>query len=307
MPTAISVSSVNKHYPGVHALKGIDLVIERGEFFGLLGPNGAGKSTLINIISGMTRADTGTVTVMGHDVVASYRQSRHSLGVVPQEVVYDPFFNVREVLKIQSGYFGLGSENDPWIDELLATLMLTEKASANMRALSGGMKRRVMIAQALVHKPSVVVLDEPTAGVDVELRKSLWAFIKRLHEEGHTIVLSTHYLEEAEMLCDRIGILNDGELVALDTKQNLLARGIGKTVRVCITTADPLPPLPESLQAKVRLAQENRLELQLQKDTDSIIEVMNALEQAGVTITDFHTEKADLEDVFIELTHSPRR
>jgi ABC-2 type transport system ATP-binding protein len=241
---------------------------------------------------------------MDHDVVDDYRRARRNLGVVPQEVVYDPFFNVREVLRIQSGYFGLGSENESWIEELMGTLMLTDKAGANMRTLSGGMKRRVMIAQALVHKPRVVVLDEPTAGVDVQLRKSLWAFIKRLHREGHTIVLSTHYLEEAEMLCDRIGILNHGRLVALDTKRNLLARGVGKTLCLCITSADPLPPLPEKLAGKVRYAEGHRLELQLQKDTDSIIEVMNALEQSGVTITDFHTEEADLEDVFVELTRS---
>jgi len=224
MKPAISINGIRKNFGEVPALSGIDLEIQQGEFFGLLGPNGAGKSTLINIIAGLTRADTGSVAVLGHDVVTDYRHSRRNLGVVPQELVFDPFFTVREILKIQAGYFGLGRENDPWIEELLNALMLTDKAEANMRALSGGMKRRVLVAQALAHQPRVVVLDEPTAGVDVELRKSLWEFIKSLHQKGHTIVLTTHYLEEAEALCDRIAILNHGEVIALDTKDGLLRR-----------------------------------------------------------------------------------
>ena len=298
---AISISGLNKHYARVHALDNIDLTVEQGEFFGLLGPNGAGKSTLINILGGLTRFDTGRVAVLGHDVVAAYRQSRRLIGVVPQELTYDPFFNVREVLRIQSGYFGL-RKNDAWIDELLAALMLTEKADANMRALSGGMKRRVMIAQALVHRPEVVVLDEPTAGVDVELRKSLWTFIRRLHREGHTIVLTTHYLEEAEALCDRIAILNHGKLAALDTKQALLARGIGRTRRVCITTEQPLGSLPEVLEKKVRRRDGNMIELQLDKSTDSVMAALDAFRSYGAVITDLNMEGADLEDVFVELT-----
>jgi len=240
MNPAISINGIQKKFAGVQALSGIDLEIQQGEFFGLLGPNGAGKSTLINIIAGLTRADAGSVAVLGHDVVNDYRQSRRSLGVVPQELVFDPFFTVREILKIQAGYFGLGRENDPWIEELLGALMLTSKADANLRTLSGGMKRRVLVAQALAHQPRVVVLDEPTAGVDVELRKSLWEFIKGLHKKGHTIVLTTHYLEEAEALCDRIAILNHGEIIALDTKDGLLSRGIGNSMTVSITTADPV-------------------------------------------------------------------
>ncbi|MHB8742338.1 MAG: ABC transporter ATP-binding protein [Sulfuricaulis sp.] len=301
MSAAIAIAGLHKHYPKIHALKNIDLTVERGEFFGLLGPNGAGKSTLISIIAGLTRFDTGTVTVLGHDVVTSYRHTRRLLGVVPQELTFDPFFNVREVLRIQSGYFGL-RHNDSWIDELMDTLMLTEKASANMRALSGGMKRRVMIAQALVHKPDVVVLDEPTAGVDVELRKSLWTFIRRLHHEGHTIVLTTHYLEEAEALCERIAILNHGGIVALDNKRALMARGIGHTRRVCITMQEPLASLPTTLAGKVRRQEGNQLELQLDKTTDSVIAVLDALRAHGVIITDLSMEGADLEDVFIELT-----
>ncbi len=300
--SAISISGLHKHYPNVHALKNIDLTIGRGEFFGLLGPNGAGKSTLISIVAGLTRFDAGHVTVLGHDVVTAYRQTRRLIGVVPQELTFDPFFNVREVLRIQSGYFGL-RDNDAWIDELMQALMLTGKADANMRALSGGMKRRVMIAQALVHKPDVVVLDEPTAGVDVELRKQLWTFIRRLHREGHTIVLTTHYLEEAEALCERIAILNRGEIVALDTKRALLARGIGRTRRVCITTAEPLGPLPEALAPKLRRQEGNQIELQLDKNTDSVMAVLDALRARGAVITDLNMEGADLEDVFVELTH----
>ena len=299
--SAISISGLHKHYPRVHALDGIDFTVQRGEFFGLLGPNGAGKSTLISILAGLTRFDAGHVTVLGHDVVTAYRQTRRLIGVVPQELTYDPFFNVREVLRIQSGYFGL-RKNDAWIDELLAALMLTDKAGANMRSLSGGMKRRVMIAQALVHRPEVVVLDEPTAGVDVELRKSLWAFIRRLHREGHTIVLTTHYLEEAEALCNRIAILNRGRLAALDTKLALLARGIGRTRRVCITTEKPLESLPETLESKTRRRDGNMIELQLDKGTDSVMAALDAMRAHGAVITDLNMEGADLEDVFVELT-----
>ncbi len=305
MSDAIAIAGLHKRYPSVHALKNIQLTVPRGEFFGLLGPNGAGKSTLINIIAGLTRFDAGSVTVLGHDVVHAYRHARRAVGVVPQEVVFDPFFTVREVLTIQSGYFGLGRASSAWIDELLHTLMLVDKADANMRALSGGMKRRVMIAQALVHKPEVVILDEPTAGVDVELRKSLWNFIRQLHAQGHTIVLTTHYLEEAEALCDRIAILNHGEIVALDSKRALLARGIGRMLRLSVTTESALGALPAELTAKVRAREGNRLELQLQKDTDSIIKVLDALRSQGAVIVDFAIAEADLEDVFVELTKRP--
>ncbi len=299
---SIVLDGLHKHYGSVHALKGVSLAVEEGEFFGLLGPNGAGKSTLINILAGLTRRDAGRVTVLGHDVARDYRATRRLLGVVPQELVFDPFFSVREALRIQAGYFGLGRENDPWIDELLGALALTDKAQANMRALSGGMKRRVMIAQALVHKPRVVVLDEPTAGVDVELRQSLWDFIRRLHREGHTIVLTTHYLEEAEALCGRIAILNQGELVALDEKQALLARGIGRSRRLCVTTRAPVATVPGPLASRLRRHEGNRLEFELARDSDSAIEVLDLLRAQGAEIADFATEAADLEDVFMELT-----
>ena len=302
---AITVAGLHKHFGKVHALRGVDLQVQQGEFFGLLGPNGAGKSTLINILAGLTRAGSGYALICGHDVVEDYRQARRALGVVPQEIVFDPFFTVREVLAIQGGYFGLkGAGNKEWREELLATLMLTDKGDANMRALSGGMKRRVLIAQALVHRPQVVILDEPTAGVDVELRASLWVFLRRLHAEGHTIVLTTHYLEEAEALCDRIAIMKDGQIAALDSKEALLKRASRRTL--CVTTLDPVGTLPPTLFSKVRTQTGNYLELSLHKGTDSIPEVLEALRASGHIVTDLATEQADLEEVFLELTQRPR-
>lgn len=209
--------------PGFKALHDVSLQVEHGEFFGLLGPNGAGKTSLISILAGLARATQGTARVCGYDVISQFKQARRSLGVVPQELVYDPFFTVRETLRLQSGYYGLRA-NDDWIDEILHNLGLSDKANNNMRALSGGMKRRVLVAQALVHRPPVIVLDEPTAGVDVDLRRSLWEFISRLNKQGHTILLTTHYLEEAETLCGRIAMLKRGQIIALDTTEALLAR-----------------------------------------------------------------------------------
>ena len=222
MVAAVSIVDVVKHFGALQALAGVSLDIAEGEFFGLLGPNGAGKTTLISTLAGLVRADSGSLSVLGHDVVKDYRQARSLLGVVPQEIVFDPFFSVRETLRIQSGYFGL-RHNDDWIDEILENLDLTSKADTNMRRLSGGMKRRVLVAQALVHKPPVIVLDEPTAGVDVELRQGLWQFVRRLNGEGHTIILTTHYLEEAEALCGRIALMKQGRIIALDTTANLMA------------------------------------------------------------------------------------
>ena len=301
MTAAVSVRGVHKHYRTVHALRGIDLDIQRGEFFGLLGPNGAGKSTLINILAGLARMDGGSVAVLGHDTVKEYRQARRALGVVPQELVYDPFFSVREVLRLQAGYFGLGRDNDAWIEELLQALMLVDKAESNMRSLSGGMKRRVLVAQALVHRPQVVVLDEPTAGVDVDLRQSLWQFIRRLHGEGHTIVLTTHYLEEAEALCDRIAILDRGAVIALDSKAGLLARGMD-TIMFTVITENPMSNVPGLLERLVKHQRGTELVLQLHRRSDSIADVVDALRAHGAVITDLHTEKPDLEDVFLELT-----
>ena len=226
---AISFQSVSKIYPatrnqpgsGLKALDNVSFDIEQGEFFGLLGPNGAGKTSLISILAGLSRASSGRVLVHDSDVLLDYANARRKLGVVPQELVFDPFFTVREALRIQSGYFGI-KKNDAWIDELLAHLGLTDKADANMRQLSGGMKRRVLVAQALVHKPQVIVLDEPTAGVDVELRQTLWQFIAKLNKQGSTVLLTTHYLEEAEALCNRIAMLKHGRVVALAQTSELL-------------------------------------------------------------------------------------
>lgn len=299
---AVVVTGVHKRYRDVHALRGVDLSIAGGEFFGLLGRNGAGKSTLINIMAGLTRPSAGRIEVLGHDVVRDYRQARRRLGVVPQELVFDPFFTVREVLRIQAGYFGLGKDNEAWREELLAALMLTEKGDTNMRALSGGMKRRVLIAQALVHKPRVVVLDEPTAGVDVELRQSLWTFVKRLHAEGHTILLTTHYLEEAEALCERIAILDHGRIVALDSKRALLARAA--FARLCVTLAAPLTQPPAALAGRIKRADGVRVEFELRKGTDSIVAVLDALRDAGATVIDLQLQEPDLEDVFMDITRA---
>jgi ABC-2 type transport system ATP-binding protein len=221
MQPAIEIRGVEKFFGTVRALAGVDLSVERGEALALLGPNGAGKSTLVNIVAGLSHANAGTVSVFGHDVVRDYRAARRAIGVVPQELVFDPFFEVREVLRLQAGYFGLGREQDAWIDELLATLGLTDKAGATMRTLSGGMKRRVLIAQALVHRPEVVVLDEPTAGVDVEMRRALYGLCERLVTEGRTIVLVTHHFDEVEALCKRVAVLAKGRVAVLDTTERL--------------------------------------------------------------------------------------
>jgi ABC-2 type transport system ATP-binding protein len=223
MTPALRVQGLRKQFPSTRALDGVSLEIPQGEFFGLLGPNGAGKTTLISVLAGLVRADVGEAQVMGYDVRKHYRQARRALGVVPQELVFDPFFTVREALRLQSGYFGM-RDNETWLGEIMERLDLAPHASKNMRALSGGMKRRVLVAQALVHKPPVIILDEPTAGVDVSLRQALWEFVRDLNRQGHTILLTTHYLEEAETLCSRIGMLKGGRIVALDSTRNLLAK-----------------------------------------------------------------------------------
>jgi ABC-2 type transport system ATP-binding protein len=295
MIPAIQVDQVVKRYGGFTALAGVSLQIEQGEFFGLLGPNGAGKTTLISILAGLNFASSGKTAVMGHDVVCDYRQARRALGVVPQELVFDPFFTVRETLTIQSGYFGLRN-NGAWIDELLHCLDLTEKADTNMRQLSGGMKRRVLIGQALVHKPPVIVLDEPTAGVDVELRQSLWQFIRRLNRDGHTIVLTTHYLEEAEALCGRIAMLKRGEIVASDTTQNLLNSFSGCQVKLKLAP----PGLPAALQPL--LTQGDAEDCLLALDGYERVEgVLAALRTAGVRVLEMEVAQPDLEEVFVKI------
>ena len=292
---AIKVQQAHKHYDQLHALRGVDLVIERGEFFALLGPNGAGKTTLISMLAGLVRADSGTLEVMGHDVTRDYRAARRTLGVVPQELVYDPFFTVREILRLQSGYFGL-RRNDAWIDELLHHLDLSNKADTNMRRLSGGMKRRVLVAQALVHKPPVIILDEPTAGVDVELRQTLWEFIKKLNQDGHTIVLTTHYLEEAEILCNRIAMLKQGRIVALDTTRNLLNSITGKYVKL------KLQPdvLPAALQPLLCAQDKDCYTLAL-REYGQLEHVLAELRGANITLREMELSKPDLEEVFVQI------
>ena len=294
---AVRFENVAKTYSGargtVRALDGVSFDIEPGEFFGLLGPNGAGKTTLISVLAGLARATAGRVTVMGHDVVSDFAAARKALGIVPQELVFDPFFSVRETLRIQGGYFGVRN-NDAWIDELLANLGLTDKANANMRQLSGGMKRRVLVAQALVHKPPVIVLDEPTAGVDVELRQTLWSFIARLNREGHTVLLTTHYLEEAEALCGRIAMLKQGRVVALDRTSALLAGTAHQMMRF---KTDDL--LPAALAAQARVT--GRIVQLKAHDAAEVEARLAALRAAGVRVEDLEIGRADLEDVFVEI------
>lgn len=292
---AISFENVKKTYRGgqLKALDGVSFDIQPGEFFGLLGPNGAGKTTLISVLAGLTKATEGRVHVMGHDVVDDYAAARKALGVVPQELVFDPFFSVRESLRIQSGYFGVHG-NDAWIDELLHNLGLADKANANMRQLSGGMKRRVLVAQALVHRPPVIVLDEPTAGVDVELRQTLWQFIARLNKEGHTVLLTTHYLEEAEALCQRIGMLKAGRIVALDRTSQLLA-GTASTMLRFKTDA----VLPPDIAARARVT--GRIVQVTAHDANEVETTLAALRQVGCPVEDLEIGRADLEDVFLEI------
>jgi ABC-2 type transport system ATP-binding protein len=298
MSVAVAIDRVEKRFGSVSALAGVSLQIAEGEFFGLLGPNGAGKTTLISCLAGLARPDAGKLVVMGHDVVTDYRAARRLLGVVPQELVFDPFFSVRETLRIQSGYFGIRNNGD-WIDEILANLDLTAKADTNMRRLSGGMKRRVLVAQALVHKPPVIVLDEPTAGVDVELRQGLWQFVQRLNRDGHTVILTTHYLEEAEALCGRIAMLKQGRVVALDSTSNLLARFAGQTLHLRLASPGTLP---QALRARATESG-GRWTLPL-ADLGEIEPLLRTLREAGCSIEDLRLTQTDLEDVFLGVMQS---
>jgi ABC-2 type transport system ATP-binding protein len=274
----------------------VSLAVEQGEFFGLLGPNGAGKTTLINVIAGLARATAGSVSVMGADVAADYRRARRMLGVVPQELVFDPFFTVRETLALQSGYFGIRG-NDAWIEEVMAHLDLEAKADVNMRALSGGMKRRVLVAQALVHKPPVIVLDEPTAGVDVELRQGLWQFVRRLNRDGHTVVLTTHYLEEAELHCSRIAMLKAGRIVALDSTRNLLDSFSGLELRLRLDRESLPQPFPGEV-----FSHEGTLFVVKLADYRQLEDALARLREGGVKILEMELQPPDLEEVFVRLT-----
>jgi len=298
-PAALSIDGVRKAYGAVQALNGLRFDIRQGEFFGLLGPNGAGKSTLISIISGLIRADEGTVRVLGHDTVTDWRAARRQLGVVPQELVFDPFFKVVDLLRIQAGYYGCGREVWPWIDEMLERLELGNKRTAMMRSLSGGMKRRVLIAQALVHRPPVVILDEPTAGVDVELRRTLWRFMRDLHSRGTTVVLTTHYLEEAQEMCERIAIVDKGQLRIVETTEGLLNRHPFRFLTLKLADG---ARLPSQLVELVTSEKAGSIELKLDRERHPIASVFAGLKAAGIEIADVSTREPDLEDIFVELT-----
>lgn len=300
--SAVRFEAVTKSYQSVHALKGISFEVAQGSFFGLLGPNGAGKSTLINAMSGLVKPTSGNIWVSGHHVEQDYRQARKALGLVPQELISDPFFSIRDLLKIQSGYFGLrGKMQDNWIDELLHRLALSDKADAITNQLSGGMKRRLLIAMALVHKPSVLVLDEPTAGVDVDLRRTLWAFTKELHQQGHTIILTTHYLEEAEALCNKVAIIQQGELKALDDTQNLLSRHAYRYLKVTCDASAAGMGLSEPLQTRLVSQDANGLVFKVEKSLP-LNDVLGWLSQDRVSVKDISSRDASLEEVFLDLT-----
>lgn len=296
---AIEIKQLTKTYRGLTALNSVNLSIPQGSFFALLGPNGAGKSTLISIIAGLVKADAGSVSIMGHDVVDDFADARRMLGLVPQELIDEPFFSIQDLLRIQAGYFGFGKEQWPWIDELLTNLGLWDKRKETMPSLSGGMKRRVLIALALVHKPKVLVLDEPTAGVDIELRLGLWNFVRQLHAQGMTIILTTHYLEEAEQLCEQIAILREGQLLALSSTQALLDSHPWEYVEVSLQGEQAI--LPASLQARIHRQQGNKWVLRLprgQVRADLVAE----LQQAGQMLSEIRSIEASLEDVFRALT-----
>ena len=303
MKKAILFNKVKKNFGKLEALKGIDLTIEEGEFFALLGPNGAGKSTLINILAGLAKPSSGSIKVMDYDVIQDYQNARRSLGIVPQELVFDPFFNVREMLRFQAGYFGKGRENDDWIDEVIEGLDLQDKANTNMRMLSGGMKRRALIAQALVHKPPVIVLDEPTAGVDVELRKKLWQFIKKLNQKGHTIVLTTHYLEEAETLCSRVAMMDQGKIVALDKTKNLLKRFSAKNLNLRLDLKGK--KIPASIQKLMKNLDQRSISFLIEEITE-VEFIISELKKSKIKILDMELTNSDLENVFLKLTGSKK-
>ncbi len=305
---AIEAKGLVKTYPAtkttseMQALKGIDLVIPRGSIFGLLGPNGAGKSTFINILAGLCKKTSGTVSIWGRDIDERPRDARAAIGVVPQEIAADPFFTPRESLEVQAGMYGVPASERRTM-ELLNALGLGDKANAYVRQLSGGMKRRLMVAKAMTHNPPVLILDEPTAGVDVELRKQLWAYVVELNRKGVTIVLTTHYLEEAQELCDQIAIVNRGEVVACEPTATLLAR---MDIRnVVVTPEEPVTQAPTLPGFDTRLRAAGAFAVSYRTGQSSVEQVLAAVRAAGLHIKDIATEDPDLEDVFVSLTSAP--
>lgn len=291
---AITINKVSKSYNNFNALNDISFNVEQGEFFALLGPNGAGKTTLISALAGLHKINKGKISIMGFDTNTNLAQIKRNLGLVPQELVFDPFFTVRESLLLQSGYYGI-KNNHKWIDEIIDSLNLSDKANTNMRKLSGGMKRRAMVASSLVHKPPVIVLDEPTAGVDVELRQNLWRFISKLNKDGHTILLTTHYLEEAQSLCNKVALLNKGNLVALDKTADLLNKfaGIQLKIRSYI--------LPVELN-RILIRQEGQYYLLRLEKYSEIGNIINVFNNSNINIDEMEILQADLQDVFLQLT-----
>lgn len=307
MSPAIEIRNLRKTYsdkkgPSKEALKGIDLTIPRGSFFGLLGPNGAGKSTMINIMAGIVVKTSGDVSICGYDIEKNMRNARLSLGVVPQELVLDTFFTVRETLEIHAGYYGVPKPKRK-TSEIIEMLGLTDKADIHARRLSGGMRRRLLVAKALVHTPPVLILDEPTAGVDVELRTQLWDYVRKLNKEGTTVLLTTHYLEEAEELCDEIAVINHGEVVACDKKTTLLRSFDSK--QLVVTPSQPLSVIPSALQAfGCEIDGESRLIISFKPSKHRVQDILDAVHAAGISVSDLTTREADLEDIFLKLTHT---
>lgn len=309
-PPAISARGVRKTYAGSkksppkEALKGIDLDIPQGSIFGLLGPNGAGKSTFINIMAGLVAKTAGAVTIWGFDIDRNPRQARASIGVVPQEINMDVFFTPREALEIQAGLFGVPAK-ERRTDAILAALGLSDKAEAYVRQLSGGMKRRLLVAKAMVHAPPILVLDEPTAGVDIELRKQLWDYVLKLHSSGVTVVLTTHYLEEAQELCDRIAIIHQGEVVACEPTEKLIASLDNKVL--VVTPLEPLAAAPDLAPYMAELKADGRLSIPYRPSKAQVAEILERLSAAEVKVKDLTTVESDLEDVFLELTYNSKR
>ena len=300
---AIRIDNLGKTYAGgKRALDGVSLEVRQGEFFGLLGPNGAGKSTMINILAGLVNKTGGSATIWGFDIDQHPRNAKLSIGIVPQEILFDPFFTPREALEIQAGLYGVPA-SERRSDELLAAMGLTDKANAYSRTLSGGMKRRLLVAKAMVHSPPILVLDEPTAGVDIELRQQLWAYVKELHRSGVTVILTTHYLEEAEQLCERIAIINHGRVIANETTKSLVGMAQEKAVEV--TVDRDVTALPDATCFdKIELRGERTLAITYRKDRVNAGEVLAALQRDGFGIVDVSTREADLEDVFLNLTRA---
>jgi ABC-2 type transport system ATP-binding protein len=300
---AIRIRDLQKTYAGgKRALDGISLEVPRGQIFGLLGPNGAGKSTLINILSGMVRKSGGSAEIWGFDTDANPRNAKRSIGIVPQEILFDPFFTPFETLELQAGLYGV-PKGERRSMELLRAVRLDDKAHAYSRTLSGGMKRRLLVAKAMVHSPPILVLDEPTAGVDVELRQQLWEFVRSLHAQGVTVVLTTHYLEEAEELCDRIAIINHGKLIANEETRALVNMAQEKAVEVVVDRDVAAAPVNNCFE-KIELKGDRTLVITYRKDRVNAGEVLGALQREGLGIVDVSTREADLEDVFLNLTRA---